>query len=518
MPIKVFFSEDIKFLERLAERSGKNTAVLMYNAGRAVADYILENIITENPERKRVCIVAGKGNNGGDGFVIADILSKYSVKVSVITLYGEPVTKEARNVYEKALSDGGSNGKIKFFSFDKDKSDCEESILKADVIVDAVFGFGFKGESDHKLSRISELSKISSAVKVSVDIPSGCECDSAKASYGAFLADHTVTFTALKPALVQEPAASYCGKIKVASVGIDKNLVDSCPPAFTLLDENYVSSLIPKRKRDSNKGDFGRLLMICGTYSMAGACIMAAKAALRSGVGLLDIAISHDIYPIVAAAVPEAVFTVMNFETEENSKISGEKLFNSLNKASAVLIGCGLGVDAEKYLETVLRFSTVPVILDADALNYTAKNTDILALANCPLILTPHPGEMSRLIGKTVQAVQENRYQTAKKFALEYKVNLILKGAGTIIALPDGEMLLNTTGNPGMAKGGSGDVLAGICASLTAQGLKPEEASAVSVYVHGKAGDECAKELSQIAMLPTDIIEKLPAIYKLLGN
>ena len=510
MPVKVFFCEDIKFLERCAEAGGKNTTVLMYNAGKAVADFILNNI--ENIGNKRVCIVAGKGNNGGDGFVTGRLLADSALEVSIIKLYGDPVTKEAYEAMEKLPQN------VPCFNFDTDKSKCEELIMQADLIVDCVFGFGFKGEGDFKLSRISELSKISSAIKISADIPSGCECDSAKASKAAFKADHTLTFTALKPALVQEPAASYCGKVHILPVGIDPNLVESCPPAFTLLDESYVKSLIPKRKEDSNKGDFGRLLMICGSYSMAGACIMAAKAALRSGVGLLDIALSSDIYPIVASAVPEAIFTVMNFENEANSKISGEKLFNSLTKASTVLIGCGLGVDAEKYLETVLRFSKCPVILDADALNFASKNTDILALANCPLILTPHPGEMGRLIGKTPQAIQEERYNTAKKFALNHKVILVLKGSGTIIALPDGEMLLNTNGNPGMAKGGSGDVLAGICASLSAMGLKPENAAAAGVYIHGKAGDICAEEFSQNAMLPTDIINKLPTVFKQLEN
>ena len=512
MPIKVFFREDIEFLERCAALSGKNTEVLMYNAGKAVADFILETLLENKKDKKLICILLGKGNNGGDGYVAANILQGSGMKVSLIKLYGDPSATAAKNAMDN-LTEG-----LTPISFDEEKAKCEELILKADVIVDAVFGFGFKGECDLKLHRVSELSKISSAVKVSVDIPSGCECDSARVSKGAFKADYTLTFTALKPALTEEPAASYSGEVHIASVGIDKNLVDSCPPAFTLIDDSLVKSFIPKRKRDSNKGDFGRLLMICGTYSMAGACIMAAKAALRSGVGLLDIAISSDIYPIVAAAVPEAIFTVMNFDTEESSVISSEKLFNSLNKASAVLIGCGLGQDAKKYLETVLRFSKCPIVLDADALNFTSENTDILALASYPLVLTPHPGEMGRLIGKTASAVQEDRYNIAKKFAMEHKVILCLKGSGTIVAMPDGEMHLNPTGNPGMAKGGSGDVLAGICASLLASGLKPEEAAIASVYVHGKAGDICAKELSQIAMLPTDIINKLPAVYKMLEN
>lgn len=510
MPIKVFFKEDIEFLERCAALSGKDTAALMYNAGKKVADFLLETVLQGKKDKKLICILTGKGNNGGDGYVAANILKDAGMKVNVIKLYGKSTTKEASDA-ENALYES-----IPALSFESDKAKSEELILKADVILDAVFGFGFKGECDKSLTRISELSKISSAVKVSVDIPSGCECNTAKASKGAFKADYTLSFTALKPCHVQESAASYCGNVHIASVGIDPNLVDSCPPAFTLLEENYVKTLIPERKRDSNKGDFGRLLMICGTYSMAGACIMAAKAALRSGVGLLDIAVSSDIYPIVAAAVPEAIFTVMNFDTEENSAKSSEKLFNSLNKASAVLIGCGLGNDARKYLETVLKFAKCPVILDADAINFVAENTDILALASQPLILTPHPGEMGRLIGKAPSYVQENRYNVAKKFATEHQVILVLKGSGTIVALPDGEMHLNTTGNPGMAKGGSGDVLAGMCASLTAMGLKPEHAAEASVFIHGKAGDECAKEFSQTAMLPTDLIEKLPAIYKLL--
>ena len=271
-----------------------------------------------------------------------------------------------------------------------------------------------------------------------------------------------------------------------------------------------ICPLFPKRDPEGHKGTYGRLLMICGSVGMAGACIMAARAALRSGVGLLNIAIPHALYPILAPAVPEAIFTLY-----DPTEAPGEAVLDAIDKASACLVGCGLGTApyATKLVDAVLENAHGTVVLDADALNILAKTPEKLLVPQAPVIITPHPGEMCRLNGRTMAELRADRLQTARVFAQTYRVITVLKGAGTIIAAPSGETRVNTTGNPGMAKGGSGDVLAGVTGALCAQNMQPFEAAYSAVCIHGAAGDLCAEALSQHGMLPTDLIEKLPQVF-----
>lgn len=283
-------------------------------------------------------------------------------------------------------------------------------------------------------------------------------------------------------------------------------------------DRNIVKKAVFSRPDDANKGTLGSLLCICGSYGMAGAAIMAGKAALRCGIGLLKTALVKSIYPIAAQAIYESVF----FPLDETAggKISSKNLDFLLCEAknsSAVLIGCGLSVckDTELIVNSFIENCRVPLVLDADALNCVAKNPDILKKAKVPVIITPHPGEMARLIKTNAKSVNENRADIAINFSKEYGVITVLKGAGTIIASPDGRAVINRTGNSGMATGGSGDVLAGMTASLLAQGANPFDAAAAAVYLHGVSGDIAAERLGKISMLPTDMIEMIPEAYKM---
>lgn len=275
-------------------------------------------------------------------------------------------------------------------------------------------------------------------------------------------------------------------------------------------DKNIVKKTVFKRPDDANKGTVGSLLNICGSYGMAGACVMAGKSALRSGIGLLKTALPKSIYPIVAQSVFESVFFPLS-ETE-NGAVSRENidfLISQAEKSSAVLIGCGLSNcdDIKDIVNFFVEKCPVPMVLDADALNCIAQNPDILKKARSEIIITPHPGEMARLVGTTANEVNSDRVNTALRFSKEYGTVTVLKGAGTIIASPDGRALLNTTGNSGMATGGSGDVLAGMTASLLAQGAKAFESASSAVYLHGLAGDISVKKFGKISMLPTDIID-----------
>lgn len=281
-------------------------------------------------------------------------------------------------------------------------------------------------------------------------------------------------------------------------------------------DRLLFNKAVFNRPDDSNKGTLGSLLCICGSYGMAGAAIMAGKAALRCGIGLLKIAVPKSIYPVCATNILESVYYPL--EETSNGVISSKNtdfLLEMCEKSSAVLIGCGLSVcdDTKDLVQSVITNCEKPLVIDADALNCICNKPEILKNLKAPAIITPHPGEMARLLHSTPKTVNSNRENTAIDFAKKFGVVTVLKGAGTIIASPDGEVYINHTGNSGMATGGSGDVLSGIIGSLLAQGASPINAAAAGVFLHGTIGDLAAEKLGKISMLPTDMIDMIPTAY-----
>lgn len=281
-------------------------------------------------------------------------------------------------------------------------------------------------------------------------------------------------------------------------------------------DRLLFNKAVFNRPDDSNKGTLGSLLCICGSYGMAGAAIMAGKAALRCGIGLLKIAVPKSIYPVCATNILESVYYPL--EETSNGVISSKNtdfLLEMCEKSSAVVIGCGLSVcdDTKNLVQSVITNCKKPLVIDADALNCICNKPEILKNLKAPAIITPHPGEMARLLHSTPKAVNSNRENTAIDFAKKFGVVTVLKGAGTIIASPDGEVYINHTGNSGMATGGSGDVLSGIIGSLLAQGAAPINAAAAGVFLHGTIGDLAAEKLGKISMLPTNMIDMIPTAY-----
>lgn len=281
-------------------------------------------------------------------------------------------------------------------------------------------------------------------------------------------------------------------------------------------DRLLFNKAVFNRPDDSNKGTLGSLLCICGSYGMAGAAIMAGKAALRCGIGLLKIAVPKSIYPVCATNILESVYYPL--EETSNGVISSKNsdfLLEMCEKSSAVVIGCGLSVcdDTKNLVQSVITNCEKPLVIDADALNCICNKPEILKNLKAPAIITPHPGEMARLLHSTSKTVNSNRENTAIDFAKKFGVVTVLKGAGTIIASPDGEVYINHTGNSGMATGGSGDVLSGIIGSLLAQGAAPINAAAAGVFLHGTIGDLAAEKLGKISMLPTDMIDMIPTAY-----
>ena len=515
-----FFTKDqVRLAEEKSVELGMSWLRLMENAGAAAARVIRETYETAG---KKFAVVCGRGNNGGDGYVVARKLRESGAAVAIVQVEGGPLTANAMEMYSRAADYG-----IRVVNFAAASEEAVMFLKKADYIVDAVFGTGFHGTAQAPADEVIRYINLAPGKTISLDLPSGAECDTGAVGGACVEADLTVAFTALKPCHIASPAAGYCGRVIAASIGMPAEAVDSIPSVMESIDRTYVKSLLRPRERTANKGDFGKALAVCGSYGMAGAAAMAGEAALRTGAGLVCMAVPKSVYPILAGSLKEAVFSPLD-ETADGtlSFAAAGKLKELLAGSSAALVGCGWGrgPDLAWTLEELLRSATCPLVLDADALNILSetretgingpsRRIDILKIVKAPLVLTPHPGEMARLTGTTVAAVQADRVECARRFAAEYGVVLVLKGAGTVVADPAGRVKVNLTGNPGMATGGSGDMLAGMILSLLAQGLPAREAAEAAVYLHGLCGDRVAAKLSQRGMLPTDMIKELPLLF-----
>ena len=506
--MKVLDSGQMRALEQAAVDQGGSYLELMENAGSAAARFLIK---MESPAGKRIVILCGKGNNGGDGYVVARHLTVRGARVAVVLAQGDPATEISREMFEK-LSDTS----VRVLYLDRDWDFIKDLISSADYLYDGIYGIGFRGAVPEELARLFDAAEASPAHKIALDLPSGVQCDTGAVEGRCIHADDTVTFSARKPAHLLRPAMDFCGEVTCVDVGIPDSLLEASDAAMEVTSRETAAPLFTPREQDSNKGTYGTLLCVCGSEGMAGAAILSAGAALRCGAGLVNLALPGKIYPIVAPCLPECVYTL--WEEKENGVLtyaSQQKLDAVLKKASACVIGCGLGqsLTALRLTCDLIEYSKVPVVVDADGINAVARNIDVLKAAQAPVILTPHPGEMARLLETTVAEVQANRLTYAKLFAEQYGVIVVLKGTGTITAAPDGRTFWNPTGNPGMAKGGSGDVLAGMIGSFLAQGADPVVAAAAGAYLHGLAGDECARKLSQRGMLPSDMIDALPVLF-----
>jgi NAD(P)H-hydrate epimerase len=375
------------------------------------------------------------------------------------------------------------------------------------VVVDGLLGTGLKGEvHEPYVTAIKVINGLHLPV-VAIDIPSGIDSDTGKVHGVCVRANIAVTMALPKIGLLKPAAADFVGSIEIADIGIPREFVETISTDVELLTAQDVKPLLPSRRRSANKGDFGHLLVIAGSDGYTGAPVMAAHAAARTGAGLVTLAVPHNIYPIVAAQCPPEVMS----QPVEFDQLNP----NYFSKFDAVAIGPGLGQQAEtqKMIWKVVSSCPLPMVVDADALNAMAQGVAALKKLQKPFVLTPHPGEMGRLIGKTAKEVQADRWGVARSFAQEYGVVLVLKGAGTVVTDNSSGLWINSTGNPGMAKGGMGDALTGIIGAFLAQGLTALDAARVGVFFHGLAGDLADERLGARAMLTTDLIEHLGAAF-----
>jgi hydroxyethylthiazole kinase-like uncharacterized protein yjeF len=492
-------AEEMRACEAAAGRAGISSRELMERAGRALAEGALR---LGGPEG-RFAILCGPGNNGGDGLVAARHLALGGRQVLVVLVAQTKALKgDARANLEALTAMGGSaTGALEDFA-----------PQPGDVAVDALLGTGLNRAPEGALAdAIHTLWKWRAVgVRVlSADLPSGLASDTGLAFRPAVQADTTVAFGALKVGEALEPGASLCGEVHLADIGL---ALDDAP--VTLLEEEDARGWLPQRRPDSNKGTYGHLLIVAGSRGKSGAAALAGLAALRSGVGLCTVATPDDALSDVLCHAPE----LMGFGLDDDKPLGLmhlDALLEAAEGKDALVLGPGIarGKKTHQLIAHLLERFPGPVVLDADGLNAVAGRLEVLRAAQGPLVLTPHPGEMARLCGLSVAEIQSNRVAVAQDFARAHKVVLVLKGARTVVALPDGRARVNPTGNPGMATGGSGDVLSGICGALLAQGLAAADAASTAVYAHGLAGDLEQEWRGELGLVASDLLTGLTSVW-----
>lgn len=515
--MRLLTCNEMKTVEQHCSKFGLSYQRMMENAGAACARNI-KNIIEKEGIRKRnIVIVCGKGNNGGDGFVIARKFAESGYNTCVLMASTYPKSEESIYMFKMLLD---LSVPILWYEADKDKG--IKTIRNAEIIVDAVFGFSFYGSIPEQMCELFDEMNNANALKFAVDLPSGVYCDSGYKDEHAFLSDYTIAISSLKPCHIIEPAATCCNDIIIANIGIPQESFDFVEKTMYTLNKNEVQSLLKIRETTAHKGSFGHVLTICGSKRMPGAAVLCTKAALRSGVGLVTSSFPKCLYPVMSQKLDEALmFPLKETESGTLSKECIPQIQEEIDKYSAIIIGCGLSVndDTASVVEYILKNSKVPVLIDADGINIVSKNINLLKEAVCPIVITPHPKEMSRLLGVDVSLIQSDRIKYAALLAKEYNVTVVLKGANTVVYGSSGtRAYVNATGNSGLAKGGSGDVLSGIIGSFLAQGIHPVTAATAGVYIHGHCADNVADRLSQTGMLPSDVINELAYVFGEFGR
>jgi len=522
--MKILTAAEMKAVDRLtADRCGIPSLSLMENAGKGVAQLIQRQF--SNLPQRRVIVLCGKGNNGGDGFVTARYLAEMGAKPIVYLFAGlEEIQGDAAINCRRWQN---ASGQLYLARSSAEWQQAKSAIASVDLIVDALLGAGMRGAVEGLLGEVIEgvnqASRTPASAIVSVDIPSGLIADTGEVGSVAVVADYTVTFTAPKIGLVVGSAERYVGRLSVQNIGSPAELIEEVGTSQVRWSEpREFGEFARPRKPSANKGDYGHALIVAGSVGKSGAAVLASRAALRSGAGLVTVATPEPVLSTIAAHTPEIMTEPL--PATEAGTISLRSFHHGLferivKRKDALGIGPGLTTDDEtqEFVRAVVKNpSDVPIVLDADGLNAFAGRAAELAGAGAAIALTPHPGEMARLAGCAIKEVQARRIENAKKAAADCHACVILKGQQTIIAAPDGRAWINSTGNPGMATGGTGDVLTGMLTGLTAQFGVDSWVQLLSfgVYLHGLAGDLAAAELGEPPLIAGDLIDFIPQAYK----
>ena len=483
--------------------------VLMETAGSAVVCAIERHY----PRCHRIGVFVGKGNNGGDGLVIARQLAHAGRDVHLFLVSpADSFTGEAAINLQIAKRLG--------LQIELDGTGTVPTTLaNCELFVDAIFGTGLRGTVRGSIATVIETLNSFSGPTLSVDLPSGLDADTGHPLGACVQADRTVTIGLPKRGLLVHPGAEFAGKLEVVDIGFPEQVIDAQGIKVNWTTATQASEWVPSRPPASHKGTYGRVLVVAGSTGMTGAAALASEAALRAGAGLVTLATPKPLNPILEGLLPE-VMTLPLPETDAGSlSVSATSaILEFAGKTKSVLaIGPGLSqhLDTVRLVHQLVRENReqalhLRMVVDADGLNALSQAPEVISLLDSDAVLTPHPGEMSRLTRSSVRSLEADRIRTAQQFASEHNLTLVLKGAPSVTGLPDGDVWINSTGNPGMATGGMGDLLTGIIAGLMAQGVSSERAAALGVYVHGLAGDMAAEVLGRHGLIASDVLKAVP--------
>jgi NAD(P)H-hydrate epimerase len=514
--MKIVTAEQMRQIDGECARLGTPTGVLMENAGRAVAGETRRALGTL--ENQHILCLIGPGNNGGDGLVAARYLHDWGAGVSVYLCRQRPpddpnleLVQERGMVCVAAAEDKG----LKRF---------DDMLAAATGVIDALLGTGrmrpLEGTLRQVLERVAAAKKNKRLYIVAVDLPSGLDADTGAFDPACLYADMTVTLAFPKPGLFKFPGAERVGRLRIADIGIPEHLAASV--VMELITDGLAQAILPERPLNANKGSFGRVLVAAGSINYIGAAYLACTGALRVGAGLVTLATAASLQPVLATKLTEVTYLPL---PESGPGIisagAAEILREQFGRYDVLLLGCGLGQNPStvEFVSSLLSGKGAPaLVLDADALNLLAQVPDWWQPLPDDAIITPHPGEMSRLCGLSVDEVQADRLGIAEKFSALWRKTIVLKGAYTVIAAPDGRSRLSPFANPGLASAGTGDMLAGAIAGLAAQGLSLFEAASLGVYLHGRAGEMVKDTLGDAGMLASDLLPVLPVVIKGLKN
>lgn len=513
--MRVLTSEEMREADRVAiEELGVPGLVLMENAALGVVQAIAERY----PEAQAVAIFCGPGNNGGDGLAVARHLLVRGYRLEVFGV----ASGEAYDPGGDAATQAGICARlgieVRPVTDDPGLAAALAAAARTDLVVDAVFGTGLRRPLEGRLAALVKGLNGLDVPLLAVDLPSGLDASRCQPPGPHVVAQCTVTFAAPKVAQVLDPAAAAVGELVVTDLGVPPCFDEPAPDGglYLLLEEDLAGFLTP-RGEASHKGDFGHLLIVAGSPGKSGAAVLAARAAVRGGAGL------------VTAAVPAALLSTVDGGSLESMTLACEattggglaagaaaEILGALEGKDALALGPGLGQEEEtrRAIREVVLAATVPLVLDADGLNAFAGDAAALRGRSAPAVLTPHPGELARLLGTTTAEIQADRWGAARKAAAETGAVVVLKGHRTLIATPGGDVWINTTGNPGMATGGTGDVLTGLLGALLAQGFDPLAAAQLGVFAHGLAGDLALAETGATALAASDLVARLPVALR----
>ena len=514
--MKVVTAQEMRQIDQQTiEQIGIPGAVLMEHAGSAVVQVLREHF----PECQRVGIVVGKGNNGGDGLVVARQLAHAGQPIQIFLISppesfaGDALTnlKIAQKLalpITPVLSDGALKR-------------LKSQLASSDLIVDSIFGTGLRGSVHGLIGDVIACINRSGKPVIAIDLPSGLSADTGIAEGACIQANRTVTMGLPKRGNLIHPGAALTGKLDVVDIGFPPSVIDAQNIPINWTRPSDAARILPPRPTYSHKGTYGRVFVAAASTGMTGAAALTSAGALRAGAGLVTLGTPKSLNLILEVKLTE-VMTLPLPETAEGSLALEAKIdiIEAIERTKSVLaIGPGLSQHPEtvSLVHSVIRESDTPTVIDADGINALARSKDILSSLSPQTVLTPHPGEMARLLGETIKTLEQDRIGLAQRFAHDHNVTLVLKGAPTVVAREDGEVWINSTGNAGMATGGMGDVLTGLIAGLMAQKISAFDAALLGVYLHGLAADLVAEEIGLHGLMAGDVLNNVPKAIKLCG-